>query len=189
LSESKAHQNDGLRLRLIRRKIGRTQRAFAVELGISTGTLANYEMAKTEMPPNFFRKVYDFYGLNPVPLDPEADPRNLLQMEALARPNAESLTFAFRLMKLRKNASKSWEQAFSPARKLATKTIHLGFLVVSAFWVMEWINRHVPWEVQGLLSLSDADFVGLTILYIVLFIFVLISTPWGIKVSNAAPAG
>ncbi len=72
--DSKAHKKDGERLRRIRKKAGKSQTEFAKELDISPGSVANYEKAKTEMPPSVWRTVSVKYGANPVPLDPDTDP-------------------------------------------------------------------------------------------------------------------
>lgn len=92
-SESKAHPKDGERVRNIRKHTGKKQSQFAADLGISTGTFANYENARTEMTPSIWRQIFYFTGANPVPLDPEDDPRDVIKQ---IRARASVTVFAFR---------------------------------------------------------------------------------------------
>jgi len=86
-TDSKAHKNDGKRLRLIREIKGKSQADFGEALGISIGTVANHEQAKTEMPPSVWRTVEQKFGVNPVPLDPETDPALILRELRTAQAN------------------------------------------------------------------------------------------------------
>lgn len=91
-TESKVHQNDGERLRIVREHAGKTQREMAKKLGISTGTQGNHENAHTEVPRWISREMYNEYGVDVTPLNPETDTH--LVIHQMAEHQAEALNDA-----------------------------------------------------------------------------------------------
>ncbi len=178
--ESKAHQNDGIRLRMIRRSLNRTQKEFAAELGISMSTLANYENARTEMPPSFARAVLRATGLNPVPLDPEQDPKLLLQLKdtnAVLPPRS----LCDRIQQLRRRCIATRNEVYSPMRLMVENAFHVAFSIAAFVFVLEQLRRLPSLGAQDPSFFRDITLASAFLAIIALIIPVAQSVPWGIR--------
>lgn len=178
--ESKAHHNDGVRLRMIRRHLSKTQKEFAAELGISISTLANYENARTEMPPSFTRAVLRTTGMNPIPLDPEADPKLLLQLKDT---NAELLTGSIyvRLQRLRSRCIETRNELYSPMRLMVDDAIQVAFSIAALVFAVEQLRRWPSFGAQDPSLFRDVSLIVAFLTIIALFVPVVQSIPWGIQ--------
>jgi DNA-binding XRE family transcriptional regulator len=184
-NDSKAHSNDGERLKIIRRSHKKSQREIADEFDVSVGTVANYEKAKTEMPPSFSRAVLKRYGKNPIPPDPEEDPRRLLSESTSSTMSDESkqpCTIAVRLMRQRKRYSAIREKVYLPSRLIFDDVMHALFTTASLVFAIEQLRRILPLEVQDHILIASAVTTSF------LFIPVLKSIPWGMTPLNNGEA-
>lgn len=184
--DSKAHPNDGARLQLIRRRHRKTQKEFAAEFRVSEGTVANYEKARTEMPPSFWRAVNEKYGLNPTPLDPDEDPRLLLQSPWKPRKvskfeTAKSLSLW--LAQLRARAKAQREETCSPARLAVEDAMNAIFFLATVVFCAERVRRFMAFELEVPGISLDVVFVSAFGVMFTLTIPVLLSLPWGVTAS------
>lgn len=180
LRESKAHHSDGVRLRIIRRSLDKTQKEFAAELGISMSTLANYENARTEMPPSFARAVLRATGLNPVPPDPEQDPKVLLQLKdtnAVLPPRS----LCVRIQRLRRRCIAIRNELYSPMRLMVDNAFHIAFSIAALVFAVEQLRRLPSFGAQDPSLFRDITLVGAFLTIIALFIPVVQSVPWGMR--------
>ena len=190
-NDSKAHSNDGERLKIIRRSHKKSQREIADEFDVSVGTVANYEKAKTEMPPSFSRAVLKRYGKNPIPPDPEEDPRRLLSESTSSTMSDESkqpCTIAVRLMRQRKRYSAIREKVYLPSRLIFDDVMHALFTTASLVFAIEQLRRILPLEVQDPSLMRDHILIASAVTTSFLFIPVLKSIPWGMTPLNNGEA-
>jgi hypothetical protein len=183
-SDSKAHPKDGERLLIIRRTHKKSQHQFATEFGVSVGTVANYEKAKTEIPPSFSRGVLGNYGQNPTPPDPEEDPLQLLppvSSTTKVENNEHPRSIFANMMRLRKRCVATREGVYSPVRRFVEDAIHAAFTVAALVFALEQIRRLLPYGAQDPSLFRDVIFVGASLTISLLFIPVIQSMPWGMK--------
>ncbi len=178
--ESKAHQNDGIRLRMIRRSLHKTQKEFAAELGISMSTLANYENARTEMPPSFARAVLRATGLNPVPLDPEQDPKLLLQLKVTNAVLPPKPLYV-RIQLLRRRCIAIRNEVYTPMRLMIDNAFHVAFSIAALVFAVEQLRRLPSFGAQDPSLFRDITLVGALLTIIALIIPIVQSIPWGIR--------
>ncbi|MBO9434038.1 helix-turn-helix transcriptional regulator [Ruegeria sp. R13_0] len=192
IAESKAHQNDGRRLSLIRRKNRKTQAEFAVEFQVSVGTIGNYERGLTEMPPSFWRAVNEGYGLNPTPLNPEESPERLLQVPEVPQPKEESCTpraVPWKLARLRTRYKIIRNQIYSPKRRFVEGAVHTVFFAATFVFLVEQAFRALPVMHEDPSVYRDIVFVTAFMVMSVLLIPVFQSLPWGLKVNDDGDFG
>jgi len=165
---------------MIRRSLGKTQKEFATELGISMSTLANYENARTEMPPSFVRAVFTATGLNPVPIDPEQDPKLLLQLKDTNALLPRG-SFYTRIQRLRRQCIAMRKELYSPKRLMVDDAIHIAFSIAALVFAIEQLRRLSSHVAQDLSLFRDVSLVVAFLTIIALFIPVVQSSPWGIR--------
>lgn len=178
--ESKAHHNDGVRLRIIRRRLGKTQREFATELGISMSTLANYENARTEMPPSFARAVFRTTGLNPVPHDPDQDPKLLLQLNDTNAALPPGSIYV-KIQRQRRRCIAIRNELYSPMRLMVDDAIHIAFSIAALVFAIEQLRRLPSLVAQDPSLFRDVSLIVAFLTIIALFVPVAQSFPWGIR--------
>lgn len=178
--ESKAHHNDGVRLKIIRRRLDKTQTEFATELGISVSTLANYENARTEMSPSFARAVLSTTGMNPVPPDPEEDPKLLLQQKD-ADAIQPSASIFVRILRLRRRCIAKRNELYSPMRRMVDDAIHCAFSIAAFVFAGEQLMRLPSLGAEDPGSFRDVSLVVASLTMVVLFLPVVQGVPWGMR--------
>lgn len=164
----------------------KTQREFAAELGVSVGTVANHENAKTEMPPSFWRTVLNNYGQNPTPPNPEEDPRQLLTGECSVPKvddSSQTRSILAYMMRVRKRCIAAKEDALSPSRRFVDETINTVFLAATLIFVIEHVRRIFPHGVKDPDLYRDILFASSFVTIVALLIPVILSVPWGMKAS------
>lgn len=183
-TESKAHPKDGERLKIIRRLHNKTQEDFAAEFDVSVGTVGNYEGARSEIPPSFFRGVFTRYNLNPTPLNPEEDPRRLLAINssnAIGDVTEQARSIRALIKQMQRGYATLTDEVYSPARCVADKAIHTVFSTSTVVCVTELVTRYLSSEDQSSSFASDILFAGAFFMIIFLFVPMILSIPWGIK--------
>ncbi|MGH1466564.1 MAG: helix-turn-helix domain-containing protein [Cognatishimia sp.] len=183
-NDSKPHPNDGMRLKIIRRMHGKSQREIATELGVSAGTVANYEKAKTEIPLNRSRAVLKKYGQNPTPPNPEEDPKLLLSSGysvAIVDGAKKHVSIWTRMLQLRRKYSKLRNEQCSDCRRYFDNVIHVVFCIATIMFWVEYVRRALPFGVQDPNILQDAIFAAASLTMAVFAILVIQSIPWGMK--------
>jgi len=178
--ESKAHHNDGVRLRIIRRSLGKTQKEFASALAISMSTLANYENARTEMPPSFARAVFRTTGLNPVPHDPEQEPKLLMQLNDTNSALPAGSIYV-KIQRVRKRYLAMRNELYSPMRLMIDDVFHIAFSIAALVFAIEQLRRLPSHVAQDPSLFRDFSLVVAFLTIIALFIPVVQSGPWGIR--------
>lgn len=98
--ESERYVNDAKRLLMLRKGLKLSQRAFAAALGVPESTYRQYERYDRPVPLDLRRTIGKLTTLDVNPLDPNEDPREVL--EALRTLSPDDLA-----QKLRKNVQKS----------------------------------------------------------------------------------
>lgn len=174
--DSKAHYKDGERLLRIRRLDAKTQKDFAEAFEVSVGTIANYERARTEMPPSFSRSIYNKYGLNPTPLDPEEDPNLILQRRgkfANIKKTKEPRPLLPLLFELRAKMRALRENAHSKKRLATENMVHAAFFVVTTLVWVEQLRRFFASGTQIIELAFDILFVSAFFAMCALMAFVL----------------
>lgn len=181
-NDSKAHLNDGKRLWIIRRKNGKSQEEMALEFEISVGTVANYEKARTEMPPSFWRAVRTKYHANPVPEDPETNPKLVLE-EIPTLPfvvvGQSPRTFAMKVRLLRKKSIYLRGNMYSPFRRKLSDTMNFLYSTATCIFACEYLRFNFAFGGDDPSLYHNILFIGSFTVIAVLSIPVLLSIPWG----------
>lgn len=184
-NDSKIPLADGEHIRRLRRKGNKTQKAIAVEFGLSTGTIANYENGRTKVPLSFWNAFIEAYGDDPVEVGPPEERTKLLPQSnspSKVDGNRKPTLILDQVMKIRRKYIKIEKQVFSPIRRLINDMIFGLFVAATLVFVCETVLRFGLNAAEEPSHFRDVLF-GLSFLVIFfLSLPTILSVPWGMKI-------